>query len=105
MHRTLQHHTETEENAMNRYQPATPRAIAALAAAFMTVATLAVAILAPASMDSTARDVIVASTAVEQPAHATEGEITTSIDVVARRTTTIVPVVSTRTTLRRNLDS
>lgn len=90
---------------MNRYQPATPRAVAALAATLMTVATLAIAILAPASMDSTARDVVVASTAVEQPAHAAAGAITTSIDVVARRTTTLVPVVSTRATLRRNLAS
>ncbi len=90
---------------MNRYRPAPPRAIAALAAAFMTVATLAVSILAPASMDSTVRDVTVASTTVEQPARATQGDITTSIDVVARRTTTIVPVVSTRASLRRNLAS
>ncbi len=90
---------------MNRYQPATPRAIAALAATFMTVATLAVSILAPAAMDPTTRDVIVATTAPEQPARATQGEVTTSIDVVARRTTTVVPVVSTRATFRRDLAS
>ena len=92
---------------MNRYQPATSRPIAGLAAVFMTVATLAVSILAPASMDSTTRDVSVASTvnASEQSTSTQSGALTTSIDVVASRTTKLVPVVSTRAQLRHNLAS
>jgi hypothetical protein len=92
---------------MNRYQPATSRTIVGLAAAFMTVATLAVSILAPASMDSTTRDVSVASTsnASEQSTSTGSGALTTSIDVVAFRTTKLVPVVSTRAQFRHNLAS
>lgn len=92
---------------MNRYLPATSRSIAGLAAVFMTVATLAVSILAPASMDSTTRDVSVASmsNASEQSTSTESGALTTSIDVVAFRTTKIVPVVSTRAQLRHNLSS
>jgi hypothetical protein len=98
---------ETKETAMNRYQPATSRSIAGLAAAFMTVATLAVSILAPASMDSTTRDVSVASTsnASEQSTSTEFGTLTTSVDVVAFRTTKLVPVVSTRAQFRHNLAS
>ena len=92
---------------MNRYLPATSRSIAGLAAVFMTVATLAVSILAPASMDSTTRDVSVASmsNASEQSTSTESGALTTSIDVVAFRTTKIVPVVSTRVQFRHNLSS
>jgi hypothetical protein len=99
--------TQTKETAMNRYQPATSRSIVGLAAAFMTVATLAVSILAPASMDSTTRDVSVASTAnaSDSSASTQSGALTTSIDVVAFRTTKIVPVVSTRAQFRHNLSS
>jgi hypothetical protein len=73
----------------------------------MTLATLAVSILAPASMDSTTRDVSVASTsnAPAQPTSTDSGALTTSIDVVAFRTTKIVPVVSTRAQLRHDLAS
>jgi len=92
---------------MNRYQPATSRSIAGLAAAFMTIATLAVSILVPASMDSASRDVSVASTsnAPEQSTRWQSGTLTTSIDVVAFRKTKIVPVVSTRAQLRHDLAS
>ena len=92
---------------MNRYQPATSRSIVGVAAALMTVATLAVAILAPASMDATTRDVSVASTtkASEQSMSTQSGALTTSIDVVAFRTTKSVPVVSTRAQLRHDLAS
>jgi hypothetical protein len=98
---------ETKETAMNRYQPATSRTIVGIAAAFMTLATLAVSILAPASMDSTTRDVSVASTsnASEQSTSMEFGALTTSVDVVAFRTTKLVPVVSTRAQFRHNLAS
>jgi hypothetical protein len=97
----------TKETAMNRYQPATSRSIAGIAAALMTVATLAVAILAPAAMDATTRDVSIASTsnAYEQSMSTQSGALTTSIDVVAFRTTKSVPVVSTRAQLRHDLAS
>ena len=91
---------------MSQYQPGTSRTIVGLAAAFMTVATLAVAILAPASMHSTTRDVSVASTSrAEQPTSTRSDALTTSIEVVALRTTKLVPVVSTRTQFRRDLAS
>ena len=92
---------------MKRYQPATSRTIVGLAAGFMTVATLAVAIVAPAAMDSTSRDVSVAST-TSAPLHSTStesGALTTSIEVVALRTTKIVPVVNTRVQFRHDLAS
>ena len=91
---------------MNSYQPATSRTIVGIAAAFMTVATLAVSVLAPASLDSISRDVSVASTSTAtQPTSADAGTLTTSIDVVALRTTKLVPVVSTHPQFRRNLAS
>ena len=91
---------------MNSYQPATSRTIVGIAAAFMTVATLAISVLAPASLDSVTRDVSVASTSTAtQPTSADGGTLTTSIDVVALRTTKLVPVVSTHAQFRRNLAS
>ena len=42
---------------MNSYHPATSRTLVGVAAAFMSVATLAVAVLAPASLDSVSHDV------------------------------------------------
>ena len=97
---------KTQETAMNSYHPATSRTLVGVAAAFMSVATLAVAVLAPASLDSVSRDVSVASTSTAaQPTSADAGRLTTSIDVVALRTTKLVPVVSTHTQFRRNLAS
>jgi len=92
---------------MSQYQPGTPRTMAGLAAAFMTIVTLAVSILVPASMHSTTRDVRVASTsdAFAQSTSTESGALTTSIDVVASRTTKVVPIVSTRAQLRRDLAS
>jgi hypothetical protein len=97
---------KTQETAMNSYQPATCRTLVGIAAAIMTVATLAVSVLAPASLDSISRDVSVASTSTAaQPTSADAGTLTTSIDVVALRTTKLVPVVSTHAQFRRNLAS
>jgi hypothetical protein len=92
---------------MNTYKTGTPRALVGLAAAFMTVATLAVAVLAPAAMDSTSRDVSVATTssASQGAPDAHSGALTTSIDVVALRTTRLVPVVHTRAQFRTDLSS
>ena len=92
---------------MNRYYPATSRTLVGITAAFMSIATLAVSVLAPASLDSVSREVSVASTsAASQPTSADAGTaLTTSIEVVALRRTTLVPVVSTHTSSRRNLSS
>ena len=70
---------------MNRYHPATSRTLIGIGAAFMSIATLAVSVLAPASLDSVSRDVTVASTsAALQPTSADAGTaLTTSIEVVA----------------------
>ncbi len=86
---------------MSRYEPRTPRTIAIIAAAFMTLATLAVCVAGPAGMESSSDEVTIASTvaAPDKPA-AEAGALTTSIDVVAVRTTRRVPVVNTRAQLR-----
>ena len=92
---------------MNRYHPATSRTLVGIAAAFMSVATLAVSVLAPASLDAVSREVSVASTsAASQPTSADAGTaLTTSIDVIALRTTKLVPVVSTHAQFRRDITS
>jgi hypothetical protein len=90
---------------MHTYTNSKPRAIAGFAAAFMTVATLAVAIVAPAAMSSTSRDVSVATTSsAPQPAQA-HPELTTTVDVVAVRSVRLVPVVNTRAQSRANVAS
>jgi len=68
---------------------------------------VAVSVLAPASLESVSREVSVSSTsAASQPTSADAGTaLTTSIEVVALRRTTLVPVVSTHTSSRRNLSS
>jgi len=83
---------------MKRYEPAPPRAMAMLAAAAMTVATLSVSILGPASADSERRDVNVSTTSLTPPDHAfiNSGTLTTSIDVVAYRSKRVVPMVHTQ---------
>lgn len=92
---------------MNRYEPSAPRTIIAFAAVFMTVATLAGAVLAPATMDlgtgdAGAREVSIVTTTNELRHAAPTGaaDATTSINVVAKRSTRLVPAVQTRAQLR-----
>lgn len=84
---------------MNRYEPRTPRALAGFAAVFMTAATLAVAVLAPAAMDAGSRDGGILTMSTEPQSHAVvnSGPLTTSIDVVAYRAPRRLPAaVQTR---------
>ena len=90
---------------MKRYQPATHRTFAGLAAAFMTAATLAVAIVVPSTFDAQTGDVAMAAGESQSHAYANAGPLTTSIDVVAVRTMRLVPVVHTRAATRRAVSS
>ena len=93
---------------MNRYyQPATHRVFAGFAAVFMTAATLAVTVIAPTAMDASSREVSVSTMSSEPQSHASinSGALTTSIDVVAYRTTRLVPVVQTRVQSRNDVAS
>jgi hypothetical protein len=74
--------TNDWESTMKRYQPGTPRALGAAAAALMTVATLAVAVIVPAGADKSS-DAIAPSAQTA----ATSGDtcVTTRIDVIAVR--------------------
>jgi hypothetical protein len=92
---------------MNRYEPATPRALAGVAALFMTVATLSLSVLAPAAVDSESREVSVLTLSSEPESHAfaNAGPLTTSIDVVAFRTTRLVPEIHKRTPRRTAVSS
>jgi hypothetical protein len=73
------------ENAMNRYQPRTPRIFAGLAAAALTAATLALTVMAPAALDARGDDMAVVAAGGEDHVYANTGPVTTSIDVVAYR--------------------
>lgn len=90
---------------MKRYQPSAPRAFAGLAAAFMTAATLAVTVVAPTTFDAQAPNVAMSAGASQSHAYANAGPLTTSIDVVAVRSTRLVPVVPTRTVARHPVSS
>jgi hypothetical protein len=83
---------------MNRFEPGTPRAFVGFAAVCMAAATLAVSVIAPAAIDSTSREVGVATMSSEprNQGNANPGALTTSIDVVGVRTTRRVPVGQTR---------
>ncbi len=90
---------------MKHYQPATPRAFVTLAAAFMTAATLAVAVVAPTTFDAQTRDVATSAGESQSHAYANAGPLTTSIDVIAVRSTRLVPVVHIRTVTRHAVSS
>jgi hypothetical protein len=93
------------EITMKRYQPSTPRAFVGLAAAFMTAATLAVSVVAPTTFGAQARDVATPAAQSQSHAYANAGPLTTSIDVVAVRSTRLVPVVPTPTVARHAVTS
>ena len=93
------------EITMKRYQPSTPRAFVGLAAAFMTAATLSVSVVAPTTFDAQARDVATSAGQSQSHAYANAGPLTTSIDVIAVRSTRLVPVVHTRVLMRHAVSS
>ena len=84
---------------MNRYQPRTPRLFAGLAAAALTVATLAVTVMAPATLDTRSDDTAVIAAGGEDHAYANAGPVTTSIDVVAYRGKR-TPIIQSRASAR-----
>lgn len=91
---------------MNRYEPGTPRALFGVAAACLTVATLALSVAAPAALNPESREVGVLTASSEtQSAFANAGAVTTSIDVVAYRTMRLVPIVQSRAQLRNGASS
>jgi hypothetical protein len=85
----------TRRNTMQRYQPGTPRALLGVAAAALTVATLAVSVLAPAAMDYGTREIGVLATTSDHVARGDDAT-THSIDVVAVRGVRLVPVAQLR---------
>ena len=80
---------------MQRYQPGTPRALIGVAAVALTVATLAVAVFAPAAMDYGTREIGVLATTTQDAARGNDAT-TASIDVVAVRGVRLVPVAQLR---------
>ena len=82
---------------MNRYEPRTPRLFAGFAAAALTVATLAVTVMAPAALD--AQNDAVMTAGGEDHVYANAGPVTTSIDVVAYRGKR-TPIIQSRATTR-----
>jgi hypothetical protein len=87
------------ENAMNRYEPRTPRLFAGLAAAALTVATLAVTVMAPAALDARTGDAATIAAGGEDHVYANAGPVTTSIEVVAYRGKR-TPIIQSRATTR-----
>ncbi len=83
---------------MQPYEPGTPRALIGIVAVALTVATLAVSVVAPAAQNCSTREIgVVASSADDIAALRTTADhvpsLTTSIDVVAVRGLRYVPVV------------
>jgi len=89
---------------MKRFQSAPPRALAVFATLAMTAATLSASIIAPASVHSERR---VAATTMQPTsqdyAFVNSGPLTTSIDVVAYRSTRAVTAAPTRAASRHDL--
>jgi len=90
----------TRRSKMHRYQPGTPRALIGVAAIALTGATLAVAVLAPASMNYGTREIGVLATTSDQVARDSDAT-TQSIDVVAVRGVRLVPVSQLRPTVAK----
>jgi hypothetical protein len=85
----------TRRSTMQRYQPGTPRALIGVAAVALTVATLAVSVLAPAAMNYGTREIGVLATTSDHVAGGSDAT-TRSIDVVAVRGVRLVPVAQLR---------
>jgi len=71
----------------------------------ITAATLAVSVVAPTTFDAQARDVATSAAQSQSHAYANAGPLTTSIDVIAVRSTRLVPVVHTRVLMRHAVSS
>lgn len=84
---------------MNRYDPRTPRIFAGFAAAALTVATMAAAVMAPAALDAQQDATAVIAAGGEDHVYANAGPVTTSIDVVAYRGKR-APIIQSRANMR-----
>ena len=89
---------------MNRYEPRTPRIFAGFAAVAMTAATIALTVIVPAELDAQGRDAIVAAGG-EDHVYANAGPLTTSIDVVAYRTSRGASIIQSRAHVRNGTAS
>jgi hypothetical protein len=89
-----------QEPQMNRYDPRTPRAWFALAAAAITTATLAVAVVMPATqrIEPTYDDV---ATRVASERRLDQGDTVTAIDVVGERRAHATPLAQSRPAVAR----
>lgn len=85
---------------MKRYDPRTPRAFFALAAVTMTVATLAISVLAPARIDPLAAQGDLATSVASERCAASDHTAVTGIDVVAVRTSHRAPLAQLRDAMR-----
>lgn len=92
---------------MQRYRSDAPRVLAGFAAVAMTIATLAVTILAPSTVRTERFDAGIAasSTLAEDHAFSNSGPLVTSIDVVAYRRAPLAPVAHKQVSLRHALMS
>jgi hypothetical protein len=85
---------------MNRYDPRTPRTLAGLAAAAITTATLAIAVVLPAtSLPLAGPDDIATHVASEQCVAAVDNTIT-AMSVVAERHAPATPIAQSRSAAR-----
>jgi hypothetical protein len=92
---------------MERYAPRSSKTIIGFAAAFMTAATLALAVVAPAGMDFSSGQVGVQTLASDAPRTAAVNATspTTSVEVVALRRTMLVPVVHSSKQAKHGIES
>jgi hypothetical protein len=85
----------TQEPQMNRYEPRPPRALFGLAAAAITVATLAIAVVLPAAHTPQPTDEDVATRVASERCLEQDGTIT-AIDVVGARRAHAAPIAQSR---------
>jgi hypothetical protein len=89
----------TMETDMNRYDPRTPRALFAIAAVTLTVATLAISVLAPLGVERGPAQNDLATQVTSERCVPTDDTIVTGIDVVAVRAHHRSPIAAARDAL------
>jgi hypothetical protein len=89
----------TMETDMKRYDPRAPRALFAIAAVTLTVATLAISVLAPAGVERVGPQDDLATRVTREHCLPTDDTIVTGIDVVAVRTHHRSPLAAARDAL------
>jgi len=89
----------TMETDMKRYDPRTPRALFAIAAVTLTVATLAISVLAPAGVEPASPQNDLATRVTSERCVPTDDTVVTGIDVVAVRAQHRSPLAAARDAL------